>query len=106
MFLNQREAAEIKSSVGDSLCAGNALINRTTEAIIAAVTTPVTVKPKSLLRLCLPVRCEMTVGMSNAITIAGNSQRGPTVRLAGNAKYNPPTARMAMRAGQRGSGSQ
>jgi VWFA-related protein len=93
-------------SVGDSLCDGNALINRATEAIIPAVTTPVTVKPKSLLRLCLPVRCEITVGISNAMIAPGNSQRGPTVRLAGNAKYNPPTARIAIRAGQRGSGSQ
>src|SRR5256885_2081792 len=89
MFVNQRAAAEIRSSVGDSLCDGNALINRATEAIIAVVTTPVTVKPKSLLRLCLPVRCEMTVGISNAITIAGISQRGPMVRLSGTANSKP-----------------
>ena len=104
--MNQREAAETKSSVGDSLCDGSALINRATEAIIAAVTTAVTAKRISLLRLCLPVRCEITGGISNAMTIPGNNQRGPTVRVAGNAKYSPPTARIAISAGHRGSGSQ
>ena len=44
------------------------------------------------------------VGISNARTREGKSQRGPTVRASGRAVYSLPLASTAMRAGQRGSG--
>src|SRR5262249_18548516 len=43
--------------------------------------------------------------MSKASTTQGKSQRGPTVSAGGRARDSPPTASMAMNAGQRGSGS-
>src|ERR1700730_18071432 len=46
----------------------------------------------------------MTVGTRNMPMTAGKSQRGPMVRSAGRAQYNPPTATTATSAGQRGSG--
>src|SRR5262245_15855564 len=44
-------------------------------------------------------------GMSSATTAIGKSQRGPNVNSSGSAAYSPPAARIAMIAGQRGSGS-
>jgi hypothetical protein len=60
--------------------------------------------PRRALRRCWPLRWVKMVGISNARTREGKSQRGPTVRASGRAVYSPPLASTAMMAGQRGSG--
>src|SRR2546421_10516274 len=46
ILVAQRDAADSRSSVGDSLCAGKAALSKINDTIIPTVTKPITLKPK------------------------------------------------------------
>jgi len=92
ILVAQRATAETNMAVGGSLCAGKAAINNSKASSSPVVRTPVMTTPRRAFRRCWPLRWVKTVGISNARTREGKSQRGPTVRASGRAVYSPPLA--------------